>query len=330
MTLQQHIQTYEDAVRKGMAWILAQRNADASFGDPGLPKTTYFKLPMALFDNGYRAEAMSFMRHLVRHTFTDEGDFDEPRTGYHAAHWPYRNLWFIRASHFLEMYGVSCRATDYLLRFRNPDTGGVLALAPLADQQADPREDLILTAFGGLNMLTTGYCTEAEAAGEWLSRLIEAQPDLDHRLYLMWRPETGVVTEAPQDHDPKWYRVETGALNEDHYNLGVAFTFLSHIFIVTGKQRFLDTAMAYYRFFQSCREDRLETLSSGKVLYGLTWLFHATGDDHFLDEARTAADHLVAIQGEDGHWEQHGGPYVNIASEYAFELRFLIEVLKAL
>lgn len=61
---------------------------------------------------------------------------------------------------------------------------------------------------------------------------------------------------------------------------------------------------------------------------GLTWLFFATNDRRYLDEAQMAADYLVEVQGKDGHWRQHGGPYLNITAEYAFELRWFIEVKK--
>jgi len=324
------LEKYETALHKGLEWILSHRNPDGSFGDTSGRKTIHFKVPMALFVNGLTAVALAYMRWLQNNTFTAKGDFNDPRPGYHAAHWPYRNLWFIRAAHFLELYEISYPAMEYVLRFRDPETGGIRAVAPYAEHGADPRQDLILTAFGGLDLLTTGYRTEAEAAGEWVCRLIEAQPEPDKRLYLMWRPGSGAVGEVPAGHDPLWYWIDRRSLNQDYYNLGVAFTFLGHLYRLTGNKRFLDGALAYYRFFKSCREDRLRTLSSGKVLYGLTWLYLATDDRRYLDEAQIAADYLVETQGEDGHWCQHGGPYLNISAEYAFELHWFIQVQKLL
>jgi len=322
--------TYEKALRKGLTWILRHRNRDGSFGDTSERKTTFFKVPIALFDNGYTVEALAYMRWLQRATFTPEGDFDDPRPGYHAAHWPYRNLWFIRAAHFLELHDIAYPAMDYVRRFRDPETGGIRAVAPYAERDADPRQDLILTAFGGLDLLTMGYRAEAEAAGEWVCRLVEAQPALEQRLYLMWRPGSGVVGEVPQGHDQLWYWLDRRELNQDYYNLGVALTFLSHLYRLTGNRRFLNGAMAYYRFFASCREDRLRSLSSGKVMYGLTLLYLATGDQQYLDEGEVAADYIVEIQDEDGAWAQHGGPYLNITAEYAFELRWFIQVQELL
>lgn len=330
MTVNDRLAVYETALRRGLKWILNHRNPDGSFGDTSERKTVPFKVPMALVDNGFTAEALAYVRWLQSNAFTAEGDFEDPRSGYHAAHWPYRNLWFIRAAHFLELYEISYPAMDYACRFRDPETGGFRAAAPYAERNADPRQDLILTAFGGLNLLTIGHRAEAEAAGEWVCRLIEAQPELERWLYLMWRPGSGVVIEVPAGHDPLWYRVDRRELNQDYYNLGVAFTFLSHLYKLTRNERFLDGALAYYRFFESCREDRLRTASSGKVLYGLTWLYLATDDRRYLDEAQIAADYLVEIQGEDGHWCQHGGPYLNITAEYAFELRWFIQVQKLL
>jgi hypothetical protein len=321
---------YEAALRKGLAWILSHRNPDGSFGDTAERKTIPFKVPVALVDNGYAAEAWAYMRWLADNTFTPDGDFRDPRPGYHAAHWPYRNLWFIRAAHFLQMYRIAYRGMAYVLRFRHPGTGGIRAVAPYAERAADPRQDLILTAFGGLNMITLGYRAQAVEAGEWVCRLLEVQPALDQRLYLMWRPGSGVVTEAPEGHDPLWYALDPRALNQDYYNLGVAITFLSHLYRLTGEERFLDGALGYYRFFQSCREDRLRSLSSGKVLYGLTWLYLATDERRYLDQAQVAADYVLETQGREGYWCQHGGPYVNITAEYAFELRWFIQVQRML
>jgi hypothetical protein len=150
------LETYKSALSRGLDWILDHRNPDGSFGDTSERKTKYFKVPVALYENGYEAVAWTYMRWLRDQTFTDEGDFEDPRPGYHGAHWPYRNLWFVRAAHFLEMYGLASRAMGYALIFRNPETGGLRAVAPTADGAADSREDLILTAFGGLDMITLG------------------------------------------------------------------------------------------------------------------------------------------------------------------------------
>jgi rhamnogalacturonyl hydrolase YesR len=139
-----------------------------------------------------------------------------------------------------------------------------------------------------------------------------------------------VVAEVPRGHDPLWYAIDRRLLKQDYYNLGVALTFLSHLYRLTGNERFLSGALAYYGFLASCREDRLRSLSSGKVLYGLTWLYLATRDRQYLEEARVAADHLAESQADDGYWCQHGGPYLNITAEYAFELRWFIQVQKML
>jgi len=324
------LEQYRAALEKGLAWILSHRNPDGSFGDVRERKTRFFKLPMALFDNGYKAEAWEHMRWLEKETFTDEGDFEDPRPGYHGAHRPYRNLWYIRAAHFLEMYDISYRAMAYVLRFRDPATGGIRAVSRYGAQGGDPRQDLILTAWGGLDMITLGRRAEAEAAGEWVCRLIENQPALDEKLYLMWRPREGVVTEVPEGHEPTWYAIDRRSPDQDYYNLGVALTFLSHLYRLTGEERFLEGALAYYDFFETCREDRLRSVSSGKVLYGLTQLYVATGDGRYLEEALAAADYLVEAQGDAGYWCQHGGPYLNITAEYAFELRWFIQMQKTL
>lgn len=156
--------------------------------------------------------------------------------------------------------------------------------------------------------------------------MIEDQPDLDEQLYLMWRPESGVVREVPEGHDPRWYAIVRRSTEQHYYNLGVALIFLSHLYRLTGERRFLDGALAYYSFFESCASDRLRSVSSGKVMYGLTWLYLVTGDRRYLEEARTAADYLVEAQGSEGYWCQHGGPYLNITAEYVFELRWFIQL----
>jgi hypothetical protein len=321
---------YEKALEKGLRWILSQRNPDGSFGDVSERKTHYFKLPMALHDNGYEGLAWEHMRWLREQTFTEEGDFEDPRPGYHDAHRVYRNLWYIRAAHFLEMYDLATRAMGYVLRFRNPATGGFRAAAPYEDRQGPSREDLILTAFGGLDSITLGHRAEAKEAGDWVLQLLEAQPDLDEGLYMMWRPDRGVVRDVPADHDRSWYVVDRREEGQDYYNLGVAILFLSHLYRLTGDERYLEGAEAYYGFFESCQDDRLRSVSSGKVMYGLTWLHLAAGEQRYIDQARTAADYLVEAQGEDGYWCQHGGPYLNITAEYAFELHWFIQVQKML
>ena len=330
MAAKKRLEAYENALERGLSWILSQHNPDGSFGDVSERKTHYFKLPVALHDNGCEGLAWEHMRWLREETFTAEGDFEDPRPGYHDAHRVYRNLWYIRGAHFLEMYELASRAMGYVLRFRNPSTGGFRAAAPYEDRQGPSREDLILTAFGGLDCITLGHRAEAKEAGDWVCRLLEVQPDLDKGLYLMWGPDGGVVQDAPEGHDRSWYVVDPRSEGQDYYNLGVAFLFLSHLHSLTGNKRYLKGAQAYYEFFDSCQEDRLHSVSSGKIMYGLTWLYLATGDSHYLDEACVAADYLVEAQGEGGYWCQHDGPYLNISAEYAFELHWFIQVQKML
>lgn len=228
------------------------------------------------------------------------------------------------------MYEVATRAMGYVLRFRNPTTAGFRAAAPYDDQEGPSREDLILTAFGGLDCITLGHQCAAEGAGDWVCRLFGVQPNFNEGLYLMWRPDDGVVREVPEGHDRSWCLVEPRLEGQDYYNLGVALLFLSHLYRLTGNKRYLKGAEAYYEFFESCQEDRLRSVSSGKVMYGLSWLYLATGDRHYIDEACTAANYLVEAQGDEGYWCQHGGPYLNITAEYAFELHWFIQVRKML
>lgn len=324
-TLQQ-IEQYENTLQKTVDWILTFRNPDGSFGDTSRRKTTQFKLPVALIDNGRRAEALAHMRWLVKETFTAEGDFSDPREGYHAAHWPYRNLWYIGGAHFLEMYEVTFPAWQYVLRFRDPNTGGLRAVAPYADTAADARQNLILTAFLGLTGLRLGDLSVAEKAGDFLCDLIEAQPEMDRRFYLFWRPDSGFVHDVPGGDDRRWYWVERDGLDEDHYNLGMAMTGLSHLYKALKKPRFLEGAKKVHQYFSACREDRFGNVSAGKVMYGLTWMYWITGDPAYLAEAEQSAAQMIQMQGNDGSFIQHGKPYLNIASEYALELKQFIAV----
>lgn len=300
--LAERIAVYRRAQRKAVDWLLAQAHEDGSIGDPRRD-ACYYRVPWAFCVAGESAAAMRLLAWIRRRMLTAEGEMAGPILPNSA--WPravntYSETCLAFGAHLLRQYDVAERAMQFALRWQNPRTGGVY-LDRRRTGPAGPQL-LFLTAQLGMSALMTGHVTQARAAGAWLERLWQAQPELPDRLYTVWTEEGGLATSAPEGENRRAYVQESQETYEYHFNGGIAAACLAHLHMATGEGRWLELARAYQRFSMESTPRQFESKQVCKSSWGSSLLWLISGEQEYLDWTIRLGDWFVAEQTADGYW----------------------------
>ncbi len=201
---------------------------------------------------------------------------------------------------------VARRAMDFALRYQDPATGGIWMTRESAG--SDGPQLLFPTAQFGMSAVMAGRIEAAIRAGEWMTRLWEAQPELPDRLYTIWTAAGGLMTEMTDSIDPRHIVNDSRFEQQLHYNGGIAAAFLTHLFMTTGDESWLDYARRFQNFsMQSCPEQFL-TKQVCKSAWGSGLLYLATGDSTYLPWIEKMGRWFADGQDPDGGWSNT--PYI--------------------
>ncbi|MGH2604195.1 MAG: hypothetical protein ACRDJ9_33015, partial [Dehalococcoidia bacterium] len=276
--LEDRIAMYEATRRKGIDFLLRHCHNDGSVG-PGAKRVTYYRVPWALLLGGETAAACRLLAWIERHGLGLDGEFHGGvpwSSATNPALNTYRETCLAYGAQLLRRFDLARRAMAFALQFQDPETGGVYM-----DRErtgADGPQLLFPTCQFGMSALITGHIDAALAAGHWLQRLWDAQPDLPRRLYTVWTRGGGLATAPPAEDDARHYINKSQEMLELHYNGGIAAAFLAQLFMGTGDQAWLDLARAYQHFSMHSTERQFETKQVCKSAWGAGLLWLATRD----------------------------------------------------
>jgi hypothetical protein len=229
-------------------------------------------------------------------------------------------------AHLLGRYDVARPAMRFALRSQDPETGGVYM-----DQQRTGAEDpqlLFLTAQLGMSALLTGHFTAAEAAGHWMRRLWDAQPELPARLYTVQTRAGGLAITVPADAPPMHYVNESQEQRQYHYNGGIAAAFLTRLYLSTADPLWLALARNYQRFSMESTEEQFATKQVCKSAWGAGLLTLATGEALYRDWTIHLGDWFVAEQQDDGSWVNtpYLSPHPTLADRIEITAEFVMHL----
>ncbi|NIM24771.1 MAG: hypothetical protein GTO43_11025, partial [Armatimonadetes bacterium] len=89
-------------------------------------------------------------------------------------------------------YDAPSRGIDFVRRFQSPELGGFFSRFDVSSGRVETRSlDSSSTSSAGLALLACGCVKEATRAGDFLLRLIEAQPEPERHFYTSWDVDTG-------------------------------------------------------------------------------------------------------------------------------------------
>ncbi|MFH0965448.1 MAG: hypothetical protein V2A58_15720 [Planctomycetota bacterium] len=322
---------YEESVRKGIGWIVSQTNGDGTVNPAEKGAFAYYKLPWALALAGRAREAASIIRWIVAETMTATGDFHtDKRSKFHLDYYAYENAWIVAAAHTLGLFDISRRGWAYIETLRDPHTGGFCSNRPF-EEGANLQEDPLSTAWASNVALHLGHLDAAASAAGFLRMIWDIQPDPRDAFYFRWRPGTGlIVARLPEEPADRDFRVSATEPQNWYYILGAQIAFLAKLYLASGDRAHLELALRVNDFAMRCHEDVFHTDSSGKIGYGNSFLYYATGEERFLRAAERCADYLADDQRPEGFWMRDGKPTASSTAEFCLWLGTLVSVDAAL
>ena len=307
---------YRASVTRAETWLLSKLNRNGTMDPVEKGALTYYKVPRGWAIVGRLKEALSMLDWAKRDLFTEEGDFAATRQAFHHHHYTYSSAWYVWCSQVLARFDMSYRGLEYLLRFRNPKTGGYCSEATFGEGQPN-EQDLLSTAFNSFVGLHLGHLSEAKEAADWIVDLLEQQPEPERMLWLRRDEDGELITKVGEACDePRFYVLEVSAPTQFYYYLGAAMVFLAKLYDVTLDPKHLHTAKGVYHLCQKCHEDVYLTDGTGKVGLGSAFLFRSTGEMEFAESAMRSCDFLVADQAEEGCWIRGGKPTASSTAEF--------------
>jgi hypothetical protein len=296
------IATYEEARRKGVAFLLANVDADGAVRRGG-DRVTFYRVPWALEVSGETEAAHRVLTWIEQTGLSADGELHGGMTLTREANrelTTYGETCFAYGAHLLRRFDLARRVMGWAERYQDEVTGGVFM--DRARTGANDPQLLCLTAQFGMSAVMTGRLDRALKAGEWLRRLWEAQPALPDTLYCVWTRGGGLATTVPAGEDSKHYVNAGQEIRQYHYNGGIAAACLAHLFMATGDACWLDLARSYQRFSMESTPRQFETKQVCKSAWGSGLLTLAGGDDAYLEWLVRMGDWFAAEQEADGRW----------------------------
>lgn len=228
-----------------------------------------------------------------------------------AVRYLYPSGWIIVGLRKLGVYSAAGRGVDFVRRFQSPELGGFFSVFDVKTGQVETRYlDSSSTSSAGLALLACGRVEEATRAGDFLLRLLEAQPEPERHFYTSWDSEAGLVTDVWDKADGffSWGRVqfclttEADPLKEYTWLAGKTMKFLAKLYDETSDRRYLDGAVSLFDFFQRLDEGSWHNTGSCKIMWSAAELYRHTGEPNFAQAAERVFDALCQSQTPDGIW----------------------------
>lgn len=286
----------QQALQKGLRWLLDLQNADGSVC-PEDGVGAYYKIPWAYAAGGYLGEASRLLQWVRANVLAPNGDFlgPFPRGPIHETIYPYANSWLVCGAHRLGYFDISRRGMDFLETLQGPSGG-------FYSRPGQPGQDTMCTCMAGMAALYTGRIDRALRVAVFLKRLWEVQPEPETALYFVWREGSGLVTELPAE-QASAYVLKAGADWQWYFIPGLAAGFLASCYMATGDRDYLRLAASYMDLADRCGEYVYRRAQGGKVGWGSALMYSLTREERYRGVALRVGEYLVASQQPDGSWQ---------------------------
>ncbi|MFW6437496.1 MAG: hypothetical protein ACOCZ7_00665 [Armatimonadota bacterium] len=297
----------KQAAIKAVKWLIKQQNADGSFDPLSEGMAGFHKVPFALALSGQSGRGTRLCTWLVDYSLDEDGDIGATfgRQGPMQRYYVYPAAWMIMGAQKLGQFGLSLRAYDFIASLQHPDTGGFLRPGP--DASLDDEQDMLGTAAAGLAALYMGDERTATAAGDFLVRRWERQPQSGSRMYLMVRRGEEPVRVHGEGLDEE-YVIQVGADKSEaptgqwYFVPGLVAGFLARLSEATAERSYLQIAMEYVDFCEGGADDRYSSPRSGLFGWAASILYALTGNVNYERISESVAQAIVERQAPDGTW----------------------------
>ena len=324
-----------NAIERSAEWLVSRQGEDGSIklegGVTARDPQCYYKLIWPLTLTGRLREANRTASYIKSAFMLENGDFSggAPRSAEEWFQWryyTYLNVWIVIGAHKLGRFDISIPGIRYMLKYRDPRTGGFCNEKPYPE--GEYIEDALSASYNGLACLYLNRLAEARGAGDFLMRLMRLQPEFKERFYAAFDARRGLITSFPSEEAVNRV-VEAGEKEQYYYIIGYPIIFLSKLYQATGEDRYLEAAREYFNFTKLCQDDVYASPPSGKLGWGCAALYGITGDREVGEAVKSEVRYLLRTQDEEGCWSRfpsfkrylNGEPYplsgrVDITGEF--------------
>ena len=293
--------SYKEARDRGGRYLLGQVHEDGGFGNPDLGVTEYYKVPAAFLVCGFSGAANRLLNWIRLNGIRDNGDYGpRPASEFNSYYYTYHNAWVIKAAHRLGAFDLSHRGMDFLLGFRDPDSGGFYSHP--TTRGARTEQDLWVVSGVGWCAVYTGRMDVARGVGYWMRRMMADQPDYPHELWTVYSCERGLITEVIDGDEFRYVLTRDESRDQSFYHPGIAAGFLCRLYMATGDVEWLDLAREYMLFCEYVGDYHFKLLRAGKVGWAGAMLYELTGEEKYRDMAVRVGNNLVETQLQNGAW----------------------------
>jgi hypothetical protein len=290
---------FKEARDRGGAYLVNVQNPDGSF--PGHEKgvDSYWGMLDALIVTGHSDRANLLCDWIRKNALTPEGDVGFNRKKGLA--YPYPISWVVEGAHRLGQFDVSQRGMDFIMTYWDPESGGFYSTP--GEFGPEGKQDLWIISSLGRAALYTGRVDVSLAAGGWMQRLMELQPNYPAQMHTTYSRAKGIHTEAAPGDDIRRYIFNLDATTDERFfNPGIASGFLARLYMATGEDRWLDLAREYMRCCDNASDYLYTILRAGKTGWAASLLYTLTGERRYRDIAVRIGETLLRTQAESGYW----------------------------
>jgi hypothetical protein len=330
---------FEQTRRNGVEFLLSNISSSGEIADAYRSRFGYYRVPWALAVSGETAAAAAVLDWVERACIGDDGRIHGGVPWDPAANRmtnTYAETIIAYGAHLLRRFDIARRTMRFARTFHDPVSGGVY----MTREETGPRGRQLLfpTCQFGMSATITGDLESALAVGRWLENLWNAQPELPDRLYTIWTPAGGLATSVPPGEAAIHYVNESQETHQLHYNGGIAAACLTHLFMATGDQRWLDLAREFQRFSMESTEGQFQTKQVCKSAWGSGLISLAARDDSHLTWLIKMGDWFASGQEPDGRWSNTArldpnpplAHQIEITAEFVVHMDTLIAALAAI
>jgi hypothetical protein len=208
-------------------------------------------------------------------------------------------------------YGLAQKGLAFLRRFQCPELGGFWSRFD-ADSGSVVRTflDSSSTSSGGLALLACGQVEDAMRAGDFILRLLDAQPQPERFYFSSWEAGRGLMTDVFGEEDQNALRgrkqfclsAEADPRYELVWLIGKPMKFLAKLYDASGDRRYLDGAARLFAFFCRLPEGRWTNYANCKIMWGASELYRHTRDPRYNETAARILKWICDSQRSWGGW----------------------------
>lgn len=296
--------SFRESRDKGAAYLLARQGADGAFPAEQPSVDGYYKTLSALQVCGRNDAANRLCDWIRANGMTPEGDFGPRPDGIPGSAYVYLNAWVIIGAHRLGQFDLSNRGMEYVLGFRDTESGGFYSHA--TERNAETPQDVMMTSMCGLAALYTGHHEAARGVGNWLRTVRDAQPDFPRKLYTVYNRAQGLLTDPPPEEIDRYLLIRDATYDQHIFNPGIAAAFLCRLYQAGGEREWLELAKDYLRVAEDASDFLYRIVRAGKVGWASSLLYRVTGETKYLEMAGRVGKNLIDLQSAHGFWSGVG------------------------